>query len=92
MLHTIRRSTPCLLAAALLLSACAGAAASDAELEVSGQARPLVQDVCLAYDDLRARDGVVLESDVQAIHARAEVVCDAVDDGRAEWEARQNDG
>lgn len=77
------------VATLLLQPACTGAEASSPEIEVSDRARPLVQDVCLAYDDLRYRDGVVLDAEVQAIHARAAAVGDMVDDGRAAWEARQ---
>lgn len=53
--------------------------------EPRGEARRLVQDVCLAYDDLRGRDVIKLENDaeIQQIHSRAMEVCDLVDDGRA---------
>ena len=53
--------------------------------EPRGEARRLVQEVCLGYDDLRGRNVIQLENDaeIQQIHRRANAVCDLVDDGRA---------
>jgi len=53
--------------------------------EPRGEARRLIQDVCLGYDDLRGRNVIRLEADpeIQQIHSRAMEVCDLVDDGRA---------
>ena len=63
----------------LLRTACL----SGCSEEPHGEARRLVQEVCLGYDDLRGRNVIRLESDpeIQQIHQRANDVCDLVDDG-----------
>lgn len=70
----------------LLVLASAGVAVLlGCSTEPEGEARRLIQEVCLGYDDLRGREVIELEDDpeIQQIHYRANEVCESVDDGRA---------
>lgn len=74
------------LVAVAILAACSS--------EPHGEARRLVQDVCLGYDDLRGRNVIQLEADpeIQGIHRRTMAACDLVDDGRAAFDKRRKEG